>query len=432
MMDKRDYEFGQLDGYEDDSVEFDFLEFDYDRERERARRRRREERRRKRRREVMRNRIILGVCILALLIAAVVICVKIIRGNGAKDSKEQPVAASGDAESISVGPEEQNEPEKAEDLEAAEGTGTEAEELSADASDEAEAEEESEEIQDAPQKDALEYAFFESESTQAMDSEEVESTYCILTSVDNHSVVSARNAYDRISPASMTKVLTLLVACERIDSLDDPVTITIEATDYAYGNDCSAVGFSVGETVPVKDLLYGTILPSGADAAYALACHVAGSHEAFVELMNEKLDQLGIGDSAHFTNCAGIYDDDHYCNAYDIAVIMEAAMENSLCREVLSAHRYTTSQTTEHPEGIDLSNLFLRRIEDRDTMGEVIGAKTGFVNQSRNCAVSFYTCEDGSSYICVTADGANKWRCIYDHVAIYNIYAAGNTEYTKQ
>ncbi len=401
----------------------------------------------------MRNRIILGVCILALLILIVSVVVSLLHKDkkGNSESALQTEAASeenalgmsgsdglvinGDgADSQDV---ESNAGADSQDAESEAGAESQDAESNAGAdsqngeagTDEAEG---NEEIPPASDKDASQYAFYESESTSEMTSEEVASTYCILTSVDNHSVVSARNAYTRINPASMTKVLTLLVACENLTDLDDEVTITIEATDYAYANDGSAVGFAIGEKVPVKDLLYGTILPSGADAAYALACYIAGSQEAFVEMMNEKLEKLGLSENAHFTNCVGLYDENHYCRAYDIAVIMEAAMENSLCREVLSAHRYTTTATTEHPDGIELSNLFLRRIEDRDTLGEVIGAKTGFVNQSRNCAVSYYTCKDGGDYICVTADGANKWRCIYDHVAVYNIYAAGNTEYKKQ
>lgn len=281
------------------------------------------------------------------------------------------------------------------------------------------------------QKNAADFAFYESEATSYMGSYEMTSEYGILACPDSQSVVAEKNSKTRISPASMTKVLTCLVACEHIQNIDDTVTITIEDTDYSYSNDCSAAGFAVDEVVTVRDLLYGTILPSGGDAAHALSRYVAGSHEAFVELMNQKLEALGLSGSSHFTNCVGIYNDNHYSTAYDIAVIMNAAMDNPLARQVLSAHRYTTSETEQHPEGIDLSNLFLRRIEDKDTKGEVIGAKTGYVNQSRNCAVSYYTNEDGTNYICVTATAHSAWRAVYDHVAVYNIYAAGNTGYHK-
>ena len=97
-------------------------------------------------------------------------------------------------------------------------------------------------------------------------------------------------------------------------------------------------------------------------------------------------------------------------------------MANDLCREVMSARRYTTSQTSEHPEGIELSNWFLRRIEDKDTKGEVVCAKTGFVDQSGSCAASYSISDSGKHYICVTANAHSSWRCIYDHVAVYQAY----------
>ena len=135
--------------------------------------------------------------------------------------------------------------------------------------------------------------------------------------------------------------------------------------------------------------------------------------------MNEKLDELGLSATAHFTNCVGLFDEDHYCTPYDMAMIMWAAMDNELCREVLTARKYTTSMTAEHPEGINLSNWFLRRIEDKECGLEVLGGKTGFVNESGNCAVSLATAADGHEYICVIAGSSSAWRCIYDHVAVY-------------
>ena len=165
--------------------------------------------------------------------------------------------------------------------------------------------------------------------------------------------------------------------------------------------------------------MYGTILPSGGDAAIGLATYIAGSEDAFVEMMNEKIEELGLSSSSHFTNCVGLYDDNHYSTVYDIAMIMEAAIENDLAREVLSTKRYTTSSTTEHPDGIEISNWFLRRIEDKDTGGEVISAKTGFVNESKNCAVSYGKDNSGNEYIICTQGSTSSWRCIYDHVAMY-------------
>ena len=284
-----------------------------------------------------------------------------------------------------------------------------------------EAEEPEEEIISTPIVSDAIYSAADNASTTGLPSDVV-SGYGILIDLADNTILSQRNPHTRISPASMTKILTVLVAAEHItqEQLDDTMTITIEFTDYSYGNDLSAVGFAENETVTVRDLFYGTILPSGGDAAIALAHYVAGSEEAFVELMNEKLSDLKLSDSTHFTNVAGMYADDHYSTVYDMAMIMHAAIDNEICRPVLNAHTYTTSATEQHPEGITISNWFLRRIEDKDCGLTVECAKTGFVVQSRNCAASFADDESGHGYICVTADSSSSWRCIYDHVSIYS------------
>lgn len=268
------------------------------------------------------------------------------------------------------------------------------------------------------------YHFASTADTVGIYSEEVISTNAILVDESTDTIIASKGADERICPASMTKVLTVLVAAEQIteDDLDDTFTMTLEITDYAYVNDCSSVGFMDGEKVTVGDLFYGTILPSGGDAALGLATYIAGSQEAFVEMMNARLEELGIGESAHFTNCIGLYDEEHYCTVYDMAVIMKAAMQNELCREVLSARTYTTVPTVDHPDGITISNWFLRKIEDKDTGGEMLCGKTGYVVQSRNCAVSYGTSAGGTPYICVTAGSTSSWRCIYDHVEIYDRY----------
>ena len=253
-------------------------------------------------------------------------------------------------------------------------------------------------------------------------SSNINSLYAVLLDVQDNTILAQRDADHRMYPASMTKIMTVLVAAEHVTDLDDTFTITREITDFSYSNDCSAVGFGENEVVTVRDLLYGTILPSGGDAAAGLACYVAGSMDKFVEMMNQKLSDLGLSGSAHFTNCVGLYNENHYCSIYDMAVILKAAMENELCREVMSAHTYTTSSTDQHPDGIQISNWFLRRIEDKETNGEVVCAKTGYVVQSGNCAASYEVTNSGKHYICVTANAHSSWRCIYDHVEIYKTY----------
>ena len=255
--------------------------------------------------------------------------------------------------------------------------------------------------------------------------EEISSEYAVVIDLEQGTILAQKSAGTVINPASMTKILTVLVAAEHVTDLNDTFTMTREITDYSFSHRCSAMGFDVGETVPLRDLFYGTILPSGADAALGLAYYVAGSQEAFVELMNQKLEELGISGTAHFTNCVGVYDEDLHCTVTDMARILKAALEDDLCREVLSAHTYTSTPTEQHLEGLLVSNWFLRRIEDKVPEGvEVICGKTGYVVQSGNCAAS-YAVVDGRELICVTGNASGTWPCIYDHAALYQRFSAG-------
>lgn len=250
------------------------------------------------------------------------------------------------------------------------------------------------------------------------------SAYAVVIDLQKDAILAEREAQAVINPASMTKVLTLLVAAEHLENrLDETFTMTIDITDYCFVNGCSVVGLDIGETVTVRELLYGCILPSGADASLGLAVMAAGSHEAFVELINEKLEELGLSETAHFTNAVGLYDKDHHCTVYDMAMILKAAMDNPLCREVLDARTYQTLPNEQNPEGEVLSNWFLRRIEDKDTGDiDVVAGKTGYVVESGNCAASCGEDPDGNRYICVTGNAGSGWQAIYDHVALYKNY----------
>lgn len=265
------------------------------------------------------------------------------------------------------------------------------------------------------------YTLSNTENTISLDTE-IQSEYAVLIELDTGTVVARKSAESRINPASMTKVLTLLVAAEQITGTDGTFTMTREIADYCYTNECSVVGYEVGEEIPIIELFYGCILCSGADACLALAELASGSHDAFVDLMNMKIQELGLAETTHFTNCVGIYDEEHYCTVEDMALIMKAAMENDFCKSVLSTAVYTSESTDEHPEGQVLSNWFIRRIEDQETGDITVSCgKTGYVPESGNCAVSYGEDSDGNGYICVTGNGSSSWQVIYDHIELYNI-----------
>ena len=123
---------------------------------------------------------------------------------------------------------------------------------------------------EAPPEEPAPYTAEATASTITL-GDEIDSSYAVVIDGDAGTILAEKAADTRINPASMTKVLTLLVAAEHVTNLDDTFTMTIDITDYCYVNDCSVVGLEIGEIVPIRELLYGTILPSGADGANALA-----------------------------------------------------------------------------------------------------------------------------------------------------------------
>ena len=249
---------------------------------------------------------------------------------------------------------------------------------------------------------------------------EVNANYAVVFDLDQGTILGEKNSSVSMNPASMTKVMTLLVAVENLPDLEKKITITQDIVDYVKARGASNCGFMAGEQVRVKDLLYGVILPSGADAVLALAKESAGSEAGFVALMNKKAQDLGLSSDCKFQNATGLYHSTHHMNVKDIGEIMAAAMRNSLAREVLSTENYQIPATNKHENGIKLTNLFVQRIKGQDTGGaSVTMAKTGFVRQSMFCAVSSGKGANGKNLLVVTGYSSSTWQCIKDHATLY-------------
>ena len=161
------------------------------------------------------------------------------------------------------------------------------------------------------------------EATRVLDLE-LYSSSAVLVDVQSGTVLAEKAPDAKIYPASMTKVMTLLVAAENLPDLDATFTMTQAIIDPIYLAGASMAGFVDGETVSMRDLLYGAVVPSGAEATEALAQAVAGSEEAFVTMMNEKAAALGLT-STHFMNTSGLHDEDHDSTVREIALILQAA-----------------------------------------------------------------------------------------------------------
>ena len=275
--------------------------------------------------------------------------------------------------------------------------------------------------EDTPDTPAAASLSTETDATQTLDLE-LYSEHAILIDLETNTVIAEKDPDAKIYPASMTKVMTALVACEQITDWDATFTMTQAIIDPLFLSDATMAGFVNGEEVSMTDLVYGALLPSGAEATEALAQTIAGSTEGFVALMNEKAAELGLTNT-HFVNDSGLHDENHYTTVREMAVILEAAMANECCRAALSAVSYTSAPTTQNPEGVAMINKFLYRIGQYELGDAVVeGAKTGFTSQAMNCCASFGIAANGKPVVCVTAHAWTGDFCVEDHVALYTTY----------
>lgn len=211
------------------------------------------------------------------------------------------------------------------------------------------------------------------------------SDYIYIYDTDSGQVLCEKNPEDRMYPASMTKILTAIVAMEKLSDPDKIVEITEEMTAGLVEQGASLAGFGAGDRVTVEDLFYGAALPSGADASNALAILSAGSLKNFIAMMNSKAQEIGMTNS-HFTNCTGLHDDDHYSTAKDMALLLNYCIKNEIFCEVFSARQYTSTPTYYYTNGIDMrSTTWSSAANNGLTLPDLIGSKTGFTYEAGHC-----------------------------------------------
>ncbi|MBQ8012332.1 MAG: D-alanyl-D-alanine carboxypeptidase [Oscillospiraceae bacterium] len=249
----------------------------------------------------------------------------------------------------------------------------------------------------------------------------IESSHAVLIDLDNHTVLADKGAEEIIYPASMTKLMTLIVAIEHTEDLNEVFVMTDDILAPLYAQNASMAGFQSGEECTVLDLLYGAALPSGGDATAALALHTAGSEEQFVQWMNEKVAELELKNT-HFTNPTGLHHPDHYSTVTDIALILDYCMQNELCRQIISTYTYQTDPTPQSPEGITMYSTMFSRMYGTEVEGiTILGGKTGFTDEAGNCLASYAQTSDGHTYLAVTAGGLTRWKPVFDAFKLYGI-----------
>ena len=248
----------------------------------------------------------------------------------------------------------------------------------------------------------------------------INSPYAVLMQVRGGRVIGEINGEQQMYPASMTKIMTTIVAIENLKDLDQEITLTNEMFEGLYEQDATQAGFQPGETVRAIDLLYGVMLPSGAECCIALADTISGSEADFVALMNEKAAKLGMS-GTNFCDTTGLHDANHYSTAKDIAVLLKYALRNDTFREIIESPYHSTPATNIHPDGITFYSTMFKNLSDTTvTDGQIMGGKTGYTGEAGHCLASFAEI-DGTEYILVTGGASGTGiPHINDALTVYN------------
>lgn len=234
------------------------------------------------------------------------------------------------------------------------------------------------------------------------ESPEVEPKSAIIMELSTGTILYEKNINDQHYPASITKIMTTLLALENAD-LNEVITFSDRAIDETRGG--SGIARDYGEQMTMEQTLYGVMLASGNECAFAVAEHVGGTMEKFVDMMNDKAAELGCVNT-HFSNPHGLQDENHYTCAYDMALIAQAAYANETFRIITGTARYTIPPTNKHDEQTDLQNhnemLYPFRYNKYVYEG-CTGGKTGYTTTANSTLVTFAE-RDGMTLVCVVMD----------------------------
>lgn len=241
-------------------------------------------------------------------------------------------------------------------------------------------------------------AFVPKDIENAYYAQNLNSEYAILVSLEDGKTIASKKSEQRMYPASMTKIMTVIVACEHISDMYETFAIT-EAIRYPLDNiGASLAWFEINQPITLLELIYGAWLPSGADATAALAVKIAGSEAEFVKLMNAKAAEIGCT-GTNFVNASGLHDDNHYSTVKDMATIMAYAVNNPFIKQVMCARSYETQAKLQKTENVLYATWYTSMPAD---YGFFMGAKTGYEVPAGSCMASLIKGPDGKEYVVVT------------------------------
>ena len=253
-----------------------------------------------------------------------------------------------------------------------------------------------------------------------LDLDQLHSSAGIVISLDDSKVIFQFQQDEKIFPASLTKIMTCILAIENINNLEATITLEPEIFDELYAQNASMAGFLPGENAKIIDILYGNILPSGGECSIALAEYVAGSEQAFVELMNEKAKDLGMNNT-HFMNATGLHNESHYTTVKDIGILLQYALKNQTFNDIFQSKSYFVAPTDQHLSGFTFySSMFKLRDQWELDEGEIVGGKTGYPDEAGLCLAS-EAIVNGRKYIAITvnAEGNHNTEPFHVNDAFY-------------
>ncbi|MGN1299381.1 MAG: D-alanyl-D-alanine carboxypeptidase family protein [Candidatus Scatovivens sp.] len=239
------------------------------------------------------------------------------------------------------------------------------------------------------------------------DTTEINSGAAILIETSTGRILYEKNAYQKMYPASTTKIMTAILTLENC-KLSDVATVSASALE-SIPNGYVTANLQIGEQLTIKDLLYALMVKSANDTAVVLAEHISGSVENFSVLMNNKAKELGCT-STNFVNPNGIHNENHYSTAYDLSLIAKYCMKNETFRKIVSTTSYTLPATNKYEnEDRTFSNTNSLIIVNNNNRADnyyyknAIGIKTGYTSQARNCLIAG-SLRDGLEFISVVLD----------------------------
>ena len=230
-------------------------------------------------------------------------------------------------------------------------------------------------------------------TTDGAEAYSVNASAAMLIELNTESILFEQDADKTIYPASLTKILTCLLAIENGD-LDDVVTVSAAAFEGMHP-DGSSAELKLGEQIVLEDLLYCLMLASANDGCNVVAEHISGSVESFVELMNERAKEIGCT-GTHFANTHGLHDDNHYTTARDLAKISMVALQNETFLKICTTTKYTVPATNLSEERTLYTTNYL--VSDAQTpeyfYGRAAGVKTGYTSKAGRCLITTATGND--------------------------------------